>query len=92
VLTLGATSEQQAQQTEKNVSMGARVAVDGNGSFSHQQFVSGVLWELSVALFHWNARIEWTFAVYFVLAAGGAFMPGVERSMVEVGAEVAGGA
>jgi hypothetical protein len=68
--------------------LGMRAATDGDGSLSRSQFVSGVLWELGVAFCCWNTQIEWTVADYFALTAGWAFMPGVERPMAEVGAEV----
>jgi hypothetical protein len=63
-----------------------RAAADGDGSFLRQQFVSGVLREVSGALCRLNGRIEQTVAGHLAVAMGRAFMPGVERPTAEVGA------
>jgi hypothetical protein len=60
------------------------VAMDGDGSTLHQQFVSGVPWDLSFAL--WNTSIERTVIGYLTLAASLAFIPNMARPTAEVGA------
>jgi hypothetical protein len=51
-------------------------SADGDGSFSRQQFVAGMLSALSVALCRWKTESEQTILVYFTLAhPGWAFMP-----------------
>jgi hypothetical protein len=51
----------------------------GQGLFTEQQFVQGVLRELSVCLRHYNAVLEHWGAGYFVKASGIAIKHGLTR-------------
>jgi hypothetical protein len=57
----------------------------GNSTFIREQFVTGVLRELSVCLCHRNASLEWAVAGCFVWVSGGSYSPGLDQPMAEVG-------
>jgi hypothetical protein len=56
-----------------------------NGTFTREQFVLGVLRELSVCLCRQNAAIEWALAGCFVRVSGGCYSPGPNQPTAEVG-------
>jgi hypothetical protein len=66
--------------------LGTRAASDSIGFLSRQQFVMGLLQELTVALCDWNTRIERTIANYFSHVVGRVLMPRMARPTA-VGAE-----
>jgi hypothetical protein len=57
----------------------------GNGTFTREHFVTGVLRELSVCLCRCNASLEQAVAGCFVLVSGGSYSPGLDQPMAEVG-------
>jgi hypothetical protein len=56
----------------------------GDGLFTKEQFVSGVLWELSVSLCKTNARLERVVIGFFVRASGVCIRHGRSRPTAEV--------
>jgi hypothetical protein len=63
----------------------SRASQHSNGTFTREQFVSGVLRELSVCLCRRNAAIKRAVAGCFVRVSGGCYSPGLDRSTAEVG-------
>jgi hypothetical protein len=57
----------------------------GNGSFTREQFVTGVLRELSVCLCRHDASLERAVAGCFVRVSGGSYSPGLDQPTAEVG-------
>jgi hypothetical protein len=57
----------------------------GNGTFTREQFVTGVLRELSVCLCRRNASLERAVAGCFVRVSGGSYSPGLDQPTMEVG-------
>jgi hypothetical protein len=57
----------------------------GNGTFTCEQFVTGVLRELSVCLCCGNASLERAMAGCFVRVSEGSFSPGPDQPTAEVG-------
>jgi hypothetical protein len=69
----------------------SRASQHSNGTFTLEQFVSGVLLELSVCLCRHNAAIERAVAGCFVQMSGGCYSPGLEQPTAEVGEWACGG-
>jgi hypothetical protein len=57
----------------------------GNGTFTREQFVTGVLREFSVCLCRRNASLELAVAGGFVRVSGGSYSPGLDQPTAEVG-------
>jgi hypothetical protein len=57
----------------------------GNGTFTREQFVTGVLRELSVCLCRRNASLERAVAGCFVRVSGGSYSQGLDQPTAEVG-------
>jgi hypothetical protein len=57
----------------------------GNGTFTREQFVTGVLRELSVCLCRRNASLERAVAGCFVRVSGGSYSPGLDQPTTEIG-------
>jgi hypothetical protein len=57
----------------------------GNGTFTREQFVTGVLRELSVCLCRCNASLERAVAGCVVRVSGGSYSPGLDLPTEEVG-------
>jgi hypothetical protein len=62
-----------------------QAAQQGNGTFTREQFVTGVLRELSVCLCRRNASLERAVAGFFVRVSGGSYSPGLDQPTEEVG-------
>jgi hypothetical protein len=64
--------------------VGASAAQQSDGTFTRDQFITGVLRELSVCLCRQNANIERAVSGCFVRVSGGAFMPGLVQPTADV--------
>jgi hypothetical protein len=56
----------------------------GNGAFTREQFVTGVLRELSVCLCRCNASLERAVSGCFMRVSGGSYSPGLDQPTAEV--------
>jgi hypothetical protein len=63
----------------------SRASQHSNRTFTREQFVSGVLRELSVCLCRRNDAIERAVAGCFVRVSGGCYSPGLDSPTAEVG-------
>jgi hypothetical protein len=64
--------------------VGASAAQQGDDTFTRDQFITGVLRELSVCLCRRNANIECAVSGCFVRVSGGAYMPGLVQPTADV--------
>jgi hypothetical protein len=62
----------------------ASAAQQGDDTFTRNQFITGVLPELSVCLCRRNANIEHAVSGCFVRVSGGAYMPGLVQPTADV--------
>jgi hypothetical protein len=63
---------------------GKQAAERGQGLFTKQQFVQGVMRELSVCLCRYNATLECRLAGFFIKASGIAIKHGLTRHSADV--------
>jgi hypothetical protein len=64
--------------------VGASAAQQGDDTFKRDQFITGVLRELSVCLCRRNANIERAVSSCFVRVSGGVYMPGLVQPTADV--------